>query len=356
MEKKFMKGNEAIAEAAVRAGCRFFAGYPITPQSEIPEYLVRRLPEVGGVFVQGESEVASINMVIGASASGVRSMTSSSNPGISLKAEGISTLCGAALPAVIVDVARTGAGTGQIFPGQNQYAVHTKAPGHGGIKLMVLAPSTVQEAVDLTVEAFEYADRDRNPVVVLADGVIGGMMEAVDLPPIKSDFPSKDDWAITGCKGRAPHLNASLIVDANELEKFQVQRAAMYERWKTDDVRYETVEVDDAEVVIAAYGTSARIARTAIRSLRTEGIRVGLIRPITVSPFPEAAFTALDYGRVKDVLCVEMCIPSLMVEDVERSVARRARVRTFGRGGGNVMSPAEISRAVKKLLDERAGQ
>ena len=350
MEKKFMKGNEAIAEAAVRAGCRFFAGYPITPQNEIPEYLSRRLPEVEGVFVQGESEIAAINMVIGAAAAGVRSMTSSSNPGISLKTEGISTLAGSRLPAVIVDVARTGAGTGQIYPGQNQYNVATKAPGHGGFKVIVMAPATVQEAVDLTYKAFDYADRDRNPVIVLADGVIGGMMEAVILPSPKVELPDKSDWVIDGCKGREKRVNRSLDNDLVRLEKFQNDCAAMYENWQQKDTCFENYLVEDAEIVVAAYGTSARVAKTAIRELRKEGIKVGLVRPILVSPFPYEAFDQLDYSKVKHVLSVEMCIPALMVEDVRSAVAKRANVNSFGRGAGFVISPDEVVEAVKKLL------
>lgn len=355
MEKKFMKGNEAIAEAAVRAGCRFFSGYPITPQNEIPEYLSRRLPDVGGFFVQGESEIAAINMVCGASAAGFRAMTSSSSPGISLKAEGISTLAGARLPAVIVDVARSGAGTGQILPGQNQYNVATKAPGHGGFKVIVLAPSTVQEAVDLTYKAFDYADRDRNPVIVLADGVIGAMMEAVVLPEPIIEAPDKSDWVIDGCKDREHRVNSSYIHDVAELERFQIDCAVMYERWQAEDVQVERYLTEDAEIVIAAYGISARAVKSAISELRRAGVKVGLIRPITVSPFPYEAFDQLDYNRVKHVLSVEMCIPALMVDDVKSAVARRSTVSSFGRGGGFVISPGEITDAVKKILEQRRG-
>lgn len=350
MERKFMKGNEAMAEAAVRAGCRFFAGYPITPQNEIPEYLSRRMPAVGGVFVQGESELASISMVMGASAAGRRALTSSSSPGISLKAEGISTMAGAALPAVIIDVARTGAGTGHIYPGQNQYAMATKAPGHGGFKVMVFAPHTVQEAVDLTYQAFDYADRDRNPVIVLADGLIGGMMEAVTLPDMKNDIPDRSDWMLDGAKDRKKRALTSIIWDTHKLEEFQIARAEMYRRWAGSDVKVETLHLDDAEFVLVAYGTSARVAKSAIRILREEGLKVGLIRPITVSPFPYAIFDSIDYGHVRHVLSVEMCIPALMVDDVERGVARRAPVSSYGRGGGIVMSPTEICAAVKRLI------
>lgn len=352
MEKKFMKGNEAIAEAAVRAGCRFFAGYPITPQNEIPEYLSRRLPEVEGVFVQGESEIASINMICGASAAGFRAMTSSSNPGIALKGEGISTLAASRLPAVIVDIARSGAGSGQILPGQSQYNVATKAPGHGGFKVIVFAPSTVQEAVDLTYKAFEYADRDRNPVIVLADGVIGGMMEAVVLPEHKTELPDKSDWVIDGCKDREPRVNASYDMDSARLERFHISLAAMYEKWQQEDVLVEEYLVDDADYVVSAYGTSARVAKSAIKELRKDGIKVGLIRPITVSPFPEQAFDKLNYEKVKHVLTVEMTIPALMVDDVRRAVAKRAPVSSCGRSGGMVVSPSDVINAVKKIVTE----
>jgi 2-oxoglutarate ferredoxin oxidoreductase subunit alpha len=352
VEKKFMKGNEAIAEAAVRAGCRFFSGYPITPQNEIPEYLSRRLPEVDGVFVQGESEIAAINMVIGASAAGFRAMTSSSSPGISLKAEGISTLAGARLPAVIVDVARSGAGTGQILPGQNQYNVATKAPGHGGFKVIVLAPSTVQEAVDLTYKAFDYADRDRNPVIVLADGVIGAMMEAVVLPDANSALPDKSNWIIDGCKNRPHRVNSSYIHEVAELEQFQIKCAAMYERWQIEDVQVEMMHTDDAEIILVAYGITARAAKSAIKELRNQGIMAGLIRPIVVSPFPFEAFERLNYQRIKQIVSVEMCIPALMIDDVKSAVAQRASVSAFGRGGGFVISPEEVIQAVKKLMDK----
>ena len=353
MEKRFMKGNEAIAEAAVRAGCRFFSGYPITPQNDIPEYLSRRLPEVGGVFVQGESEIAAVNMVCGAAAAGFRAMTSSSNPGMSLKAEGISTLAGARLPAVIVDVARSGHGTGQVFPGQSQYNFATKAPGHGGFKVIVLAPSTVQEAVDLTYQAFDYADRDRSPVIVLADGVIGGMMEAVTLPEFKTDFPDKSGWVIDGCKGRKNRVNSSYIHDVAELEQFHIACAKMYEWWQEQDVRVEEYLTEDAEIIVASYGISARVAKTAVRELRQEGVKVGLIRPITVSPFPHDAFDRLDYSQVKQILSVEMCIPALMVEDVRCAVAKRAKVSSFGRSGGFIISPDEVVREVKAIWEQR---
>lgn len=355
MEKKFMKGNEAIAEAAVRAGCRFFSGYPITPQNEIPEYLSKRLPDVNGVFVQGESEIAAINMVLGASAAGFRAMTSSSSPGISLKAEGISTMAGAGLPGVIVDVARSGAGTGQILPGQNQYNVATKAPGHGGFKVIVFAPSTVQEAVDLTYKAFDYADRDRNPVIVLVDGVIGAMMEAVALPEHKTELPDKSDWIIDGCNQRPHRVNSSYIHDVGKLEQFQMNCAAMYERWQREDIQVEMMHTEESEIVLVAYGISARAAKSAIKELRREGISAGLIRPIVLSPFPYKVFDELNYERVQHILSIEMCIPALMVDDVKSGVAKRACVSSYGRGGGFVISPEEIIVAVKKIMEQRRG-
>ena len=343
-----MKGNEAVAEAALRAGCRFFSGYPITPQNEIPEYLSRRLPELGGVFVQGESEIAAINMVYGAAATGTRAMTSSSNPGISLKAEGISTLAGSRLPAVIVDVSRAGVGTGQILPGQSQYNVATKAPGHGGFKVIVLAPATVQEAVDLTWQAFDYADRDRNPVIVLMDGVIGGMMEAVSLPPMKTEFPDKSHWQIDDGRNRDMRVVSSYERDCVLLEQHDRERAALYERWEAEDIRHEAFLTDDAEEIIVAYGTSARVAKSAVLELRRQGVKIGLIRPIIVSPFPFSVFDQLDYARVKSVLVVEMCIPGLMVADVRSAVARRAPVRSFGRSGGIILSPGDVIEAVRQ--------
>lgn len=348
-EKQFLKGSEAIAEAAVRAGCRFFAGYPITPQNEIPEYLARRLPDVGGVFIQGESEIASIYMVYGAACSGTRAMTSSSGPGMSLKAEGISYLAGAALPAVIVDISRTGAGLGQIYPGQNDYSF-MKAPGHGGFRVMVLAPSTIQEAVDMTYKAFDLADRDRNPVVVLADGVLGAMMESACLPEFKDSFPPKSDWIINGCKGRERRLNRSVNNNLAELENFQRERAALYDRWQREDVMVEEYMTGDAEYIFAAYGTAARIAKTAVKQLRKEGIKAGLIRPKTIVPFPYDPFDRLNDALVKWILVFEMCIPSQMQEDIKACSPQKVPIHAFGRGGGIIPSPDEVIDAARALL------
>lgn len=352
----FMKGCEAIAEAAVRAGCRFFAGYPITPQNEIPEYFARRLPEVGGNFVQGESEVASVNMVYGAASAGVRAMTSSSSPGIALKSEGISYCASARIPMVYANISRGGPGVGSIQPAQMDYYQATKASGNGGFEMLVFAPSSVQEAVDMTYKAFDYADRDRNPVLILADGVIGTMMEPVVLPDMKTDEEiaaiqeSKKKWVCIGhpldYKNRAwiepGHWQTSDMQRANE------EAAALYKSWEKD-TEVELYQVEDAEVVIAAYGISARIAKSAVDVLRAEGIKVGLIRPITVHPFPYDAFDKIDYGKVKAVLDVEMSIPAQFVTDVAAGVKERCPIETCLCSGGNIMSREAIIEAVKKI-------
>lgn len=304
MARVLMKGCEAIAEAAVRAGCRFFAGYPITPQNEIPEYFARRLPEVGGNFVQGESEVASINMVYGSASVGARSMTSSSSPGIALKSEGISYCAAARIPIVYANISRGGPGVGAIQPAQQDYFQATKASGNGGFEMIVLAPATVQEAVDLTYKAFDLADRDRNPVLILADGVIGTMMEPVELPEMKSDEEiaaireSKKKWACIGHELDLP--NRSWIEpgqwDTNKMQRVNEEAAALYASWEKD-VMVEEYCTEDAEVVITAYGISGRIAKSVVEMMRAEGKKVGLIRPITVHPFPKAAFDKLEIGR-----------------------------------------------------------
>ncbi len=358
MSRVFMKGCEAIAEAAVRAGCRFFAGYPITPQNEIPEYFSRRMPEVGGVFVQGESEVASISMVYGAGSAGTRAMTSSSSCGISLKSEGISYCASARIPMVYCNVARGGPGVGSIQPAQMDYQQATKASGNGGFQMMVFAPSTVQEAVDLTYAAFDYADRDRNPVLILADGVIGTMMESVELPEMKSDEEiaaikeSKKSWACVGHE--LDYANRSWIQPGYWSTIVQQQAnqdaADMYESWEKD-LRWEEYCVEDAELVIAAYGISARIARSAVSMLRKEGLKVGLIRPITVNPFPYKAFDKIDYSKCKAVLDVEMSIPAQFVKDVAVAVKDRCPIETCLCSGGNIMSRDDILAACKKILE-----
>lgn len=358
MARVLMKGCEAIAEAAVRAGCRFFAGYPITPQNEIPEYFSRRLPEVGGVFVQGESEVASINMVYGAGSVGIRSMTSSSSPGIALKSEGISYCASARIPMVYANISRGGPGVGAIQPAQQDYFQATKASGNGGFRMIVLAPATVQEAVDLTYKAFDLADRDRNPVLILADGVIGTMMEPVELPQAKSDEEiaaireSKKGWACIGHPLDYAHRSwiEPGMWDTKRLEKHNLEAAEMYEGWQKNDVMVEEYLTEDAELVIAAYGISGRIGKSVVDILRAEGEKVGLIRPITVHPFPYAAFEKLDYSVCRAILDVEMSIPAQLAEDVDHAVRGRCPIETCLCSGGNVMSREAVLEATRALL------
>lgn len=344
-----MKGNEAIAEAAVRAGCRFFAGYPITPQNEIPEYMSRRLPEVQGHFVQGESEIASINMVYGAAAAGVKAMTSSSSPGISLKSEGISYLAGAELPAVIVNVTRGGPGLGSIQAAQMDYLQATKASGHGGFRMLVYAPSTVQEAVDLTYLAFEKAEQYQAPMLVCADGCIGAMMEAVTLPQMKSGERMKLKFFAAEEAGEKRLVVTSLLAPDEIQEKFNRIKASMYEEWEKNEGLKEEYMLEDAEVVIAAYGVTARIAKTAITMLRQNGIKAGMIRPITLYPFPYEAFRKLNYGKVRHILCAEMSIPCQMIEDVRVGVADKAPISTVLHSGGVLFTADDIADAVVKL-------
>lgn len=360
MARKFMKGCEAIAEAAVRSGCRFFAGYPITPQNEIPEYMSRRLPEVGGVFVQGESEVASINMVYGAGSTGTRAMTSSSSCGISLKSEGISFCASARIPIVYCNMQRGGPGIGSIQPAQQDYAQATKASGNGGFRMIVLAPSSVQEAADMTYAAFDLAQRDRNPVLVLGDGVLGTIMEPVELPPMRSDeevaaLKAKEySWAMIG---HDPETEPRAHISAGEFQtKMQEQvckdAAALYESWAENDVQVEELYLDDAEVVLTAYGICGRIARSAVQILRKEGLKVGLIRPKTVSPFPYGSYQKLDFDRVKAILDIEMAIPALMVQDVKAAVLDRCRIETLLHAGGELMNREEVLDVVRELCAE----
>lgn len=355
MSRRFMKGCEAIAEAAVRAGCRFFAGYPITPQNEIPEYFARRLPEVGGVFIQGESEIASINMVYGAAQTGTRAMTSSSSCGISLKSEGISFCASARIPMVYCNVQRGGPGIGAIQPAQQDYFQATRASGNGGFRMMVFAPSTVQEAVDMTYAAFDYAQRDRNPVLILADGVLGTIMEPVELPKARSDEEIQKlkeelrDWALIG------HTSEQRVLIQPGGWSGQEDRckanAAMYATWEAD-VQVEEFMLEDAELILTGYGTSARIAKAAVRDLREAGYKVGLIRPKTVSPFPYQSFEKLDYTKVRAILDVEMSIPAQMIYDVQLAVKDHCRIGTCLRSGGEIISKMEIINAAKSILEK----
>ncbi len=346
--KVLMKGNEAVAEAAVRGGCRAFFGYPITPQNEIPEYLSKRLPEVGGCFIQAESEVSAINMVYGAAGAGARAMTSSSSPGISLKQEGISYICGAELPCVIVNMVRGGPGLGGIQPAQSDYFQTVKGGGHGDYHMLVYAPSSVQEAVNIMYNAFDKADEYRMPVMMLGDGMIGQIMEAVELPEMKdpATFPKKD-WATDGTgKGESRRVINSLYIEPDVLEEVNHRLFSRYDVLKEKEVKCEEYLTDDAEIVIVAYGTVARIAKSAVNELRQKGIKAGLLRPITLYPYPEKALNDLaKKGCVKSFLTIELSMGQ-MIEDVRLAVNGLKPVEFYGRTGGNVMSPEDIVNVV----------
>ena len=350
MEKVLMKGNEAIGEAAIQVGCRYFFGYPITPQNELPAYMARRLPQEGGVFLQAESEVSAINMVYGAAGSGARVMTSSSSPGISLKQEGISYIAGAELPCVIVNIMRGGPGLGGIQPGQADYFQATKGGGHGDYHLIVLAPSTIQELADLVMEAFDMADLYRNPVMVLGDGMLGQMMEPVSFGGYKGrELPPKD-WATTGkTADRAPNIINSLFLDPQELEDRVRHIYDKYERIKEKEVRCETYRCEDAEVIIAAYGTMARVVKNVIDRAATKGLNVGLIRPVTLWPFPYGVFSEwAAKPHVKAFLSVEMSMGQ-MVEDVRLGVNGVKPVYFYGRTGGMVPEPEAILAEIQRI-------
>lgn len=354
MSKKLLKGCEAVAEAAVLAGCRFFAGYPITPQNDIPEYLSNRLPEVGGTFIQGESEVASINMVYGAASVGVRAMTSSSGPGISLKSEGASYLSCTMLPALIVDVTRGGPGLGSIQPAQSDYFQLTKALGHGGYHSMCFAPESVQEIVDLTYHAFDYAERDRNPVIMCIDGCLGAIMEQVELPePVEPDRTKTDKWSLNKEKGetRDMHRLSPYLLEP-QLEQLNKMRAMQYKSWQENDVKYEEYSLDDAEYVVIAYGISARVCKEAIDMLRAEGVKIGLLRPITLVPFPKKPIANLDYGRVKAIVDVELAIPAQMRDDIELQVKGRCSVYEYGRTGGILFDDESVCDKLREIISE----
>lgn len=343
-----MKGNEALGEAAIRAGCRFFFGYPITPQSELPAYMARRMPEVAGTYLQAESELAAVNMVMGAAATGVRAMTSSSSPGFSLKLEGISYMIGSQIPAVVVNVMRGGPGLGNIQPAQGDYFQMVKGGGHGDYHMITLAPSTVQELVDLTVLAFELADRYRNPVAILGDGLLGQTMEPVRFPAMTEDKAEKD-WALTGAKGRAKRVITSLELNPENLEAHNLKLQAKFNQMKETEVRWEEYRCEDAEMVVVAYGTSARIARAAVDGARTLGHKVGLYRPISLWPFPSAGLRALVDRGVTQFLDVEMS-SGQMIEDVQLAVLGGAKVHLYGRMGGVVPIPREVLVEIEKVM------
>ena len=339
-----MKGNEAIAEAAIRGGCRFYAGYPITPQNEIPEYMSWRLPEVGGRFIQAESEISAINMVYGAAGAGARAMTSSSSPGISLKQEGISYICGAELPCVIINMVRSGPGLGGIQPAQSDYFQTVKGGGHGDYRMLVYSPCSVQECVDLLYDAYDKAERYRLPVMILGDGMLGQIMEAVTLPEMKdlSSLPKKA-WAADGSGiGKDRRIINSLYIVPDELEAMNRKLQKIYDDMCEREVMCEDYLTEDAEIIITAYGTVARIAKSAVDVLRENGIKAGLVRPITLYPFPKANFArTMENPCVKEVVAVELSMGQY-VEDVRLVAEGKKPVKFYGRSGGNVMSPEDI--------------
>lgn len=343
-----MTGNEAIAEAAIRAGCGFYAGYPITPQNELTAYMAKNMPENNRVFIQAESELAAINMVLGASAAGVRAMTSSSSPGISLKQEGISYLAGCELPAVIVNIMRGGPGLGNISPSQSDYFQATKGGGHGDYRSIVLAPSSVQEAYRLMFDAFDLADKYRNPVVILGDGMLGQMMEPLSLETGKiKEYPKP--WALTGCSGRAPNIIRSLLLKDGALEALNLKLQKKYAAAQVKEQRWEEQFKDDAKIIIVAYGGMARIAKGVVRQLRQKDKKVGLIRPISLWPFPVKAF-ARSGGRAKvKYLVLEMSYGQ-MVEDVRLAVNCAAPVEFLGRAGGGILTEDEIINRINRLM------
>ena len=345
-DKILMKGNEALAEAAITAGCRHYFGYPITPQTEVAAYMAKRMPKIGGTFLQAESEVAAINMVLGAAAAGVRSMTSSSSPGISLKSEGISYMAGCEVPAVIVNVERGGPGLGGIQPSQSDYYQATKGGGHGDYHLIVLAPASVQEMYSLTIKGFELADNYRVPTMILTDGTIGQMMEPVSLDAVEVKQFEKP-WAANGQRGR-DHRNIinSLSLNPEELEQWNFNRYQRYEVIKDKEVMYEEFMMDDAEICIVAFGIAARVCKNAIVEARKQGVKVGMIRPITLWPFPEKALKAAA-EKCKAFISVELNMGQ-MIDDVKLAIECKKPVLLCNRTGGMIMSPDEV---VAKIVE-----
>jgi 2-oxoglutarate/2-oxoacid ferredoxin oxidoreductase subunit alpha len=348
-DKVLMKGNDVLAESAVRAGCRYYFGYPITPQNEVPEYMSARLPEVGGVFVQAESELASINMLLGAGACGVRAMTSSSSPGISLMQEGISYMAGSEIPGVLVNMVRGGPGLGNIAPSQADYLQSVKGGGHGDYKVITIAPSTVQELADLTYEAFDISIKYRNPLMILGDGVLGQMSEPVNLPPMKDAAELNDTpgWACGNKKEQVVIKSLRLAPD-DALEKHNWHLQEKYRKIEAEFVRWEEYETADAEYLVCAYGTTARVCKYAVSMLRKEGIKIGLFRPITLYPFPKNQLKkAAD--KIKNILVFEMAYAQFE-EDVKLTIEGKSPVKGFYKLGGAVFDDEEIIKTIKENL------
>jgi 2-oxoglutarate ferredoxin oxidoreductase subunit alpha len=346
--KILMKGNEAIAEAAIRAGCQAYFGYPITPQTEVLEYMSRRMPELGRAFVQAESELGAINMVYGAACTGARVMTTTSSPGYSLMQEGISYIAMSFVPCVLANIMRGGPGLGNIQPAQGDYFQMTKGGGHGDYNTIVLAPSTVQETVDLVVEAFDLADKYCQPVAIIADGMIGQIMEPVEFPDMKEPQRPERPWALTGAKGRPKNIITSLFLSPETMEKKALKLQAIIAQIRETEVRYAEYMLDGAEIVVVAYGTAGRIVQTAVKQARAEGIPVGLFRPISVFPFPYDRLGALA-ASARQILVVELSAGQ-MIEDVRLATCGRAPVSFFGKLGGLVPLPEDILAEIKKLV------
>ncbi len=344
-QRVLMKGNEAIAEAAIRAGCRHYFGYPITPQTEIAAYMAKKMPKIGGVFLQAESEVASINMVYGAAAAGMRVMTSSSSPGISLKAEGLSYIAGSDVPALVVNVQRGGPGLGGIQPSQSDYFQATKGGGHGDYKTIVLAPASVQEMASLTMKGFDLADKYRMTAMILADGTIGQMMEPISFEDIEVKQYEKP-WALTGTKNARPHnIVNSLYLKPDELEKTNIDRFQRYKQVEEKEAMWEEYMMEDAEICVVAFGIASRVAKNAVVAARNEGIKVGLIRPITLWPFPKDALAAAA-DKVKGFISVELSMGQ-MIEDVKLYSQCKKPVGLCSRCGGMIPSPDEVLASIR---------
>ncbi len=346
MKKVLFNGCEASAEGAIAAGCRFYAGYPITPQNRFPEYMSERMPEEGGVFIQAESEVSAINMVYGASVAGIRAMTSSSSPGISLKQEGISYLAGAELPAVIVNMNRAGPGLGDVTPSQSDYFQSTRGGGHGDYRTIVLAPWSVQEIYDFTYRAFDLADKYRNPVIVHADGITAQIMESVELHLPRKRLPDKK-WALTGCKNRMSRSIKSLALTPGVLETHNWKLAEKYRKIEMRETRCNKYMCDDADLIIASFGTCARICYDAISIARKNGIKAGLFRPVSLWPFPYEELER-ESRKVKKIFVVELNLGQ-MLDDVKIAVRGNIRIFFYGRPGGGIPSSEEIYREIKKI-------
>jgi|UniRef100_A0A7V3RGJ4 2-oxoglutarate ferredoxin oxidoreductase subunit alpha len=352
-EKQLMYGNHALVEGAIYAGCRFFAGYPITPQNEVPEYMSIRMNEVGGVFLQTESELAAINMLFGAAAAGARAMTSSSSPGISLMQEGLSYIAGADVPVLVVNVVRGGPGLGNIAPAQSDYFQSVKSGGHGDYHTIVLAPNSAQELFEFPKLAFELAEKYRNPALILADGLLGQMMEPVEIKgePVDPKNLPEQDWWLTGCKGRERRVIRSYDLRPGKLEEWNWRRWEKYQKIINNEQRYEEIQIDDADIIIVAYGTSARVSEAGLRLAREKGIKAGLLRPITLWPFPSSIISELS-RKIENFLVVEMSLGQ-MIEDVKLAVEGRSKIHFIGHPGGGLPNAQEVYNKIIEIRGKR---